>query len=137
MLPSVAVTVVVDASIRDFVRSQRFHKLVVSVDKAPNPVIRLDVLDVVQDLPTQILASLEAADNFLVFRYTLCLSIDQLEAIEQVCRCDGGLGEGSGHVLLFTGQIEGLALGLVGFAALGKLREAGVVGSGTQSDRSA
>lgn len=110
IFPSVAITVVVDAPVRDLVSRQRFYELVVSIDKASDPLVGLDILYVVQDLATQILAGVEASEYLRIIRHTLCLPIDQLKAIKQICGGNGGLCNSRSHVVLFSGEIKRLAL---------------------------
>ena len=77
-----AITVVVDASVCDFVGRQGFDQLVVSIDKTADPLIRLNLLNVVKNTSPQVLARLESLDDFRVLRWSLRLSVDQLETIK-------------------------------------------------------
>jgi len=48
---------------------------------------------IAQDLSTEKFAEFEVMDRILVLRDTLFLTVDQLEGIQQVSRCDGGFGD--------------------------------------------
>ena len=63
-----AITVVVDASVRDLKRSQSLHQLVISIDETPNPLVGLNVLNVVKNTSPQVFARLESLDDFRVLR---------------------------------------------------------------------
>lgn len=89
IIPRVAVAIVVHATVHDLKGNECLDKLVVSVDQTADPLIGLNVLDVEEDLPAQALASFEPAENLRILGYSLCLAVNQLEAVEQVRGGDG------------------------------------------------
>lgn len=87
MLPSITVTVIVNAAVHDFIRGQSFDELVVGIDQAADPFVRFDVLDVTQNFFAQLFASLESAHDFLVVGDALVLAVDKLQAVEEIDGC--------------------------------------------------
>lgn len=61
-----AITIVVDASVRDFVGSQSLDQLVISIDQTADPLVRLNVLNVVKNTSPQVFARFESLDDFRV-----------------------------------------------------------------------
>jgi hypothetical protein len=78
---------------------------------------------IAQDLSTEKFAEFEVMDRILVLRDTLFLTVDQLEGIQQVSRCDGGFCDAVLHRFLLFLQVERLSFLL--FLVFFGLRRAG------------
>lgn len=106
----VRVAVGVDGAVELLEGHEGGDQLIVGVQQAAQPLLRLDVVDVAEDLPTELLTRLEPLQGQLVLRDALPLPVDGLQRVGQVGRGDQGLGDVALHLLLFGFEVERLGL---------------------------